>query len=119
MSMWYRFNPNPVGNRVEDCVQRAISAALDVPWEDASDIIHEAAKAMGQPEQPEEPTYSFSAGPPEPVAPLVDYSSDTAFSKAIEGRKAADIWPIMDELMTALQVMLPRLYDSVIRKLNE
>lgn len=74
---------------------------------------------FGRPEQPEEPTYSFSAGPPEPVAPLVDYSSDTAFSKAIEGRKTADIWPIMDELMTALQVMLPRLYDSVMRKLNE
>ena len=74
---------------------------------------------FGRPEQPEEPAYSFSAGPPEPVAPLVDYSSDTAFSKAIEGRKTADIWPIIDELMTALQVMLPRLYDSVMRKLSE
>lgn len=45
-----KWNPNPVGNRTEDCVQRAISAALDVPWEAASDIIHEAAKAMGLPE---------------------------------------------------------------------
>lgn len=46
-----KWNPNPMGlDHVEDCVQRAISAALDVPWEAASDIVHEAAKAMGLPE---------------------------------------------------------------------
>ena len=48
--MWIRWNANPAGNRVEDCVQRAISAALDVSWDEASDIIHAAAKAMRQPE---------------------------------------------------------------------
>lgn len=48
--MWKKYNPNPVGNRVEDCVQRAMSAALNVSWDEASDIVHEFAKAMGQPE---------------------------------------------------------------------
>lgn len=38
--MWIKFNPNPVGNHVEDCVQRAMSAALDISWDDASDIVH-------------------------------------------------------------------------------
>ena len=33
--------------RVEDCTQRAISAALDVDWDTASDMIYEMAKAMG------------------------------------------------------------------------
>lgn len=33
--------------RVEDCAQRAISAALDVDWDTASDLIYEMAKAMG------------------------------------------------------------------------
>lgn len=47
MSTWIRFNPNPVGNRVEDCAQRAISAALDVDWDTASDLIYEMAKGMG------------------------------------------------------------------------
>lgn len=74
---------------------------------------------FGKPEQPEErpePAYSFAAGPPEPI---VDYAGDTPFAQAIDGRKAAEIWPIMDELMTTLQIMMPRLYDSVMRKLGE
>ena len=48
--MWIKYNPNPVGNYVEDCVQRAMSAALGVSWDDASDIVHEFAKNMGLPE---------------------------------------------------------------------
>lgn len=47
MSMWIRFNPNPVNARVEDCAQRAIAAALDVDWDTASDLIYEMAKGMG------------------------------------------------------------------------
>ena len=31
MSIWIKTNLNPVGNRVRDCAQRAIAAALDVP----------------------------------------------------------------------------------------
>lgn len=47
MSIWHEWNPNPVGNRVEDCAQRAIAAALDVDWDTASDMIYDMAKAMG------------------------------------------------------------------------
>lgn len=47
MSFWHKFNPNPVNARVEDCAQRAISAALNVDWDTASDLIYEMAKAMG------------------------------------------------------------------------
>lgn len=32
--MWIQYNPNPFGLRVGDCVIRAISKALDKPWED-------------------------------------------------------------------------------------
>ena len=31
--MWIEYNPNPFGRRVGDCVVRAISKALDKPWE--------------------------------------------------------------------------------------
>ena len=47
MSTWHKFNPNPVNARTADCAQRAISAALDVDWDTASDLIYEMAKAMG------------------------------------------------------------------------
>ena len=33
MPMWIEYNPNPLGLRVGDCVIRAISKALDMPWE--------------------------------------------------------------------------------------
>ena len=47
MSIWIKYNANPVGNRVRDCAQRAISAARDVDWDTASDMIYEMAKGMG------------------------------------------------------------------------
>lgn len=37
--MWRQYNPNPEGLQVGDCVIRAISKALDVPWEDAFLIV--------------------------------------------------------------------------------
>lgn len=33
--MWKKFNNNPVQRNVGDCAVRAVSVALDVPWEDA------------------------------------------------------------------------------------
>ncbi len=32
--MWKQYNPNPCGRIVGDCVVRAISKALDKPWND-------------------------------------------------------------------------------------
>ena len=57
------------------------------------------------------------AAPPDPVETTIDYYSDTDFSRAIDGRPAADIWPVMDELMSTLRIVQPRLYDGVMRKL--
>lgn len=48
MNTYRYFNPNPVGNRTRDCVIRAISAALNMTWDDAFDIIADRAKAMGE-----------------------------------------------------------------------
>lgn len=76
---------------------------------------------FGESEQPPEarlPAYSFAAGPENQSESIIDYQSDTDFSQAVNGRKAADIWPIMDELMETIQVLQPRLYDGVMRKLR-
>lgn len=59
------------------------------------------------------PGYSYATGP------TIDYSSDTEFSQIITGRDPADVWPVMDELMSTLYVLMPKLYDSVLRKLQE
>lgn len=45
--MWHEYNPNPVGRSVGDCAIRAVSAALDIPWEDAFALVTTNAYAMG------------------------------------------------------------------------
>lgn len=74
---------------------------------------------FGKPEQPSPSLYSFAAGPEDQSESIIDYQSDTDFSHMVDGRKAADVWPIMDELMSTLQVLQPRLYDGVMRKLQD
>lgn len=44
--MFKYFNPNPVGRTVGDCAIRAISAALDIPWEESFALIATAAYRM-------------------------------------------------------------------------
>ena len=73
---------------------------------------------FGKPEQYEAPEYSFAAAPVD-TAETINYDSGTDFSQAIDGRKQEDVWPIMDELMDTVHALLPRLYDGVMRKLQE
>ena len=63
-----------------------------------------------------EPSYSYA--PPE-VADEVTYDSGSTFSNAIRGRPQDDIWPIMDELMSVLQATNQRLFNGVMRKLEQ
>lgn len=73
---------------------------------------------FGKPEQTE-PQYSYAAEPVEQVETLIDYQSDTEFSQAINGKKPDDVFAVMDELMSVLQVTNQRLYKAVVYKLNE
>ena len=50
--------------------------------------------------------------------PPPKYTSETDFGKIIENKNEIDILGIFDELMTALQVLQPRLYNNVLDKLN-
>ena len=62
--------------------------------------------------------YSY-APQPEEVETIIDYYSDTEFGKLINGRKATEIWPIVDELVSQAVIGLsPRLYDAFIRKIS-
>lgn len=47
---------------------------------------------------------------------IVDGNSE--FFRAISGRKSAEMWAVMGELMDTLQAINPRLYNSVMRKIN-
>ena len=58
------------------------------------------------------PSYSYSPGD------VVLYSSDSEFSQAINGRDTHEVWQVIDELMSTLQVLHPKLYNSVMRRLK-
>lgn len=56
--------------------------------------------------------YSY-AGPPN-----IEYDSGTEFSEIIRNKNQNDIIGIMDELMSTLQVLQPKLYNGVLRKID-
>lgn len=70
-----------------------------------------------QPDERAENAYSYAAGPVD-TAETIHYDSGTDFSQVIDGRDAAEVWPIIDEMMEAVNTLMPRLYDSVMRKLQ-
>lgn len=49
----------------------------------------------------------------------IEYDGNSEFSQIVHGMQVNDFMQVMDELMSALQVLNPRLYNGVIRKLNE
>ena len=69
-----------------------------------------------QNEDHEMPTYSY-ASPPQDDLIRID-GIDTDFARLIDGRKQSDVWPLIDELVSTIQILQPRLYDAVIKKLQ-
>lgn len=62
--------------------------------------------------------YSRATGPKIPEG-KVETQSDTEFSRLIDGMDYTQLIPVVDELMTTLQAIMPRLYNGVMRKLSE
>lgn len=58
--------------------------------------------------------YSFSASDE-----IVSYNGSTEFLQAVAGKDMQKILEIVDELMSTLQVINPRLYKGVMRKITE
>lgn len=50
---------------------------------------------------------------------VIDYNSGTEFSEAIDGMDALEVWPIIDELMSVIQATNIRLYNGVMRKIEQ
>lgn len=59
----------------------------------------------------EKPTYSYAADP--------GADQSTEFMQAVIGMNADEFLEIMDELMSTLKTLVPRLYDGVMRKLTK
>lgn len=58
--------------------------------------------------------YSY-APPPEPSETVGRYG-DSEFLEAVDGKPINGVMQIMDELVGSMQVLQPRIYDSVMRR---
>lgn len=56
--------------------------------------------------------YSYQSGP------LLKYS-DTEFSRIVQGKGIERCFPVIDEIMSALLVCNPKLYNSAVRQLED
>ena len=69
---------------------------------------------------PDKQVYSYE---PAPVSTnenkgYVSYDGDSEFARAIKDLPNELAWSIMDELMSALEVLNPKLYNSIMRKIR-
>lgn len=65
-----------------------------------------------------EQTYSY-AEPPDNRSGQVRYTGGSEFAQTIYGLDVEFVLSVMDEAMDAMKVMLPRLYDGIMRKLED
>lgn len=53
-----------------------------------------------------------------PAPEVIEWDGDSEFAQAIRGRSVSHIMPIIDELMETVEVLQPRLYAGVMRKIR-
>ena len=64
-------------------------------------------------------TGSFYSGSAEsPSQGIVEARSGTEFGRIVDGMRISEFYGIMDELMSTLSIVQPRLYAGVMRKLE-
>ena len=79
-------------------------------------ILEHKQKRQDAPTAPAPPAYSFAADQTETP---IKYQSETDFGRLVKGKDAADVLETIDELMTTLEAIMPRLYDGVMIKLQK
>lgn len=67
----------------------------------------------GEEKKAVQPAYSFA---PAPDRKPIEIQSDSEFARAIDGRDQSEILPVLDELMSTLKVIQPKLYNAVMDK---
>lgn len=72
---------------------------------------HEASHPM--------PMQSYSAPPVEQVENYIQTNGDSEFLKAVDGRKADKVWKLIDELVEAVKILHPRMYTTLIDKIQD
>lgn len=62
---------------------------------------------------------SYSAPPVEQVETYIETTGDSEFLIAVDGRKADKVWKLIDELVEAVKILHPRMYTTLIDKIQD
>ena len=62
--------------------------------------------------------YSYNQAKTE-IEKVIYTKSDSEFLQTVDGMNAEKVWKIIDELMETIKIINPRLYDGVLRKLDD
>lgn len=81
-------------------------------------LFGEPTRAQEVPQMPM-PMQSYSAPPTEQVKIYVETNGDSEFLKAVDGRKAERVWPLINELVEAVKILHPRMYTTFIDKVQD
>ena len=65
------------------------------------------------------PMQSYSAPPIEQAETYIETTGDSEFLKAVDGRKAERVWPLINELVEAVKILHPRMYTTFIGKVQD
>lgn len=69
--------------------------------------------------EPTAPVVSRSYSYAEPPGTQITYQSGTEFGEAVDGKDVSEVMEILDEAMSLLKPLNPRLYGAIIRKIKE
>ena len=64
-------------------------------------------------------TNGYSSAPAPSASETVDYYSETEFGQLVQDKPVKDVLSVMDELISVISAIQPRLYNGVMRKLHE
>ena len=76
--------------------------------------------AQGPEYRLQSPGYSYAPAPERtPAENTITFDSGSEFATSIDGKRQGDIWPVLDEFVSTVQIVNKPLYNALIRKLNE
>ena len=106
---------------IEECLQDPITGNKRAVL---ADLIIIQDYLFGEPTRAQEvpqpmPMQSYSAPPMEQVEIYVETNGDSEFLKAVDGRKAERVWPLINELVEAVKILHPRMYTTFIDKVQD
>lgn len=59
--------------------------------------------------------YSYA---PAPAQNVIEIDGDSEFARAVDGKYQHEVLPVLDELMSTLKVIQPKLYNAVMDRLT-